>query len=478
MKKLFGFGSKKGVSSPFGSSISSGRDSGDGINFQPGYHIRDKDLRKIHKAATVGNVAKVQQVLLIGKNDLNDRDKMNRTALHLACANGHSAVVTLLLERKCLLNLCDSEHRTALMKAVECQEEECATLLLERGADPNVGDVRGNTALHYAVLCQNVSLAAKLLSYDADIEARNKCDLTPLLLGISEGKEQIVEFLVNKGANIHAVDNLKRTALILAVNYGSANIVSLLLQQGADIFPQDALGWTAEEYAVIGGFNIIRHLISEYKEERPKTPPESGNPENERPEEDSLSRFCREPRADLRVTSDDDVLDLDTKSISESLPQKYVDCLSGAAGRRGKKTLNGQVEDSPEKYINVKPAASVEDSVPKKKVRMKDFQTSSSDWSSTALSLSDETSQRAGHLKVDDQCPLMSQSMTKNQSTSTEFGQMPLTDTVKTNIVAVFLVGNSMLHDLCQSQEAENREGEQGSAEAQSTQLSATWARP
>ncbi|XP_006042195.1 ankyrin repeat domain-containing protein 26 isoform X1 [Bubalus bubalis] len=99
---------------------------------------------------------------------------MNRTALHLACANGRSLVVTLLLERKCLLSLCDNEKRTALMKAIECQEEECATLLLEHGADPNVTDVCGNTALRYAVFFQNVSLAAKLLSYDADIEARNK----------------------------------------------------------------------------------------------------------------------------------------------------------------------------------------------------------------------------------------------------------------------------------------------------------------
>lgn len=31
--------------------------------------------------------------------------------------------------------------------------------------------------------------------------------------------------------------------------------------------------------------------------------------------------------------------------FSESLPQKYVNHLSGAAGQRGKKTLNGQVED-------------------------------------------------------------------------------------------------------------------------------------
>ena len=40
----------------------------------------------------------------------------HRTALHLACANGHSEVVALLLERKCQLNLCDSEYKTALMK--------------------------------------------------------------------------------------------------------------------------------------------------------------------------------------------------------------------------------------------------------------------------------------------------------------------------------------------------------------------------
>uniref|UniRef100_A0A8C3WS77 Uncharacterized protein n=1 Tax=Catagonus wagneri TaxID=51154 RepID=A0A8C3WS77_9CETA len=51
---------------------------GDGINYQPGYHIRDKDLGKIHKAACVGDVARVQQILLLRKNGRNDKDKRTR----------------------------------------------------------------------------------------------------------------------------------------------------------------------------------------------------------------------------------------------------------------------------------------------------------------------------------------------------------------------------------------------------------------
>ncbi|XP_022436040.1 ankyrin repeat domain-containing protein 26 isoform X6 [Delphinapterus leucas] len=532
MKKIFGFGSKKGES-PFGSFTSSRRESGNRINSRPEYHIRDKDLGKIHKAASVGNVAKVQQILLLGKNGLNDRDKMNRTALHLACASGHPAVVALLVERKCQLNLCDNENRTALMKAIQCQEEECATILLEHGADPNVMDVSGNTALHYAALYQNISLAAKLLSHDANIEARNKEDLTPLLLAVSENNQHMVEFLVKKEANIHVVDKMKRTALILAVNDESTNIVRLLLQQGIDVFSQDIYGWTAEEYALISGFNINRQLISEYKEEkRPKTPSQNSNPVDESSEEESLSRLSNKPGVDDSwPTSDDEDLDFDTKnvlkpsltklmsasrqskknieakcgivrpekrtffednssdsenedvvetfpkpsirlqsvshpafsspeplpkplkslagpgltkegatnpeigekendtdiesapqeqtdhnnltsfdgahknnrsdmmsalglgeeegiespwdseSISESLPQKYVDHLSGAAGQRGKNILNGQVEDSPEKYPHLKPAVGVKDSVPNKTVGMKDLQTSRSDLS-------------------------------------------------------------------------------------------------
>ncbi|XP_044907514.1 ankyrin repeat domain-containing protein 26-like isoform X25 [Felis catus] len=221
MKRVWGFGREKGLS-PLGSASGLQRQ-GRGVrqennrtdNLLLGYHVRDRDLRKIHKAACVGNVAQVQQILLLGENGVDDRDKMNRTALHLACANGHPEVVTLLVERKCHLNLCDHEKRTALMKAVQCQEEECVNILLENGADPNIRDVSGNTALHYAAFGDNISIIEKLLLYNANTEARNKDNFTPLLVAVNENKQQIVEVLGEKAANIHAEDKLKSSDEII-----------------------------------------------------------------------------------------------------------------------------------------------------------------------------------------------------------------------------------------------------------------------
>ncbi|KAI5941271.1 Ankyrin repeat domain-containing protein 26 [Manis javanica] len=92
-----------------------------GVNLQAQYHIRSKHVRKIHMAASKGKVARVQQILFMGKNGLNDTDKKNRTALHLTCANSHTEVVTVLVQRKCELNLCDNLERTPLIKAVQCK---------------------------------------------------------------------------------------------------------------------------------------------------------------------------------------------------------------------------------------------------------------------------------------------------------------------------------------------------------------------
>lgn len=272
MKKIFGFRSKG--PSPIGPSVRPrnscvgfGRESASG-SLVPRYHSHDKDMGKIHKAASVGDVAKVQHILILGKSGVNERDKKDRTALHLACAYGHPEVVTLLVERKCELDARDSENSTALIKAVQCQEEECAAILLEHGADPNLTDSSGNTALHYAVLSENTSIAAKLLTHNANMEAKNKDDLTPMLLAVKENKQHIVEFLVKKKASIHVTDKL--------------------------------------------GSN---RQIFEYDGKRLKSS-ENSNPADNGSEDDSLSRSSDTPDpADSWPTSDEDDYNFDAKSV-------------------------------------------------------------------------------------------------------------------------------------------------------------------
>uniref|UniRef100_A0A0D9RFP5 Uncharacterized protein n=1 Tax=Chlorocebus sabaeus TaxID=60711 RepID=A0A0D9RFP5_CHLSB len=175
------------------------------------YIVHFGDLGKIHKAASLGQVRKLESMTVTKKTiDLNKRDVKKRTALHWACVNGHVEVVTFLVDRKCQLDILDGESRTPLMKALQCQREACANILIDSGADLNVVDIYGNTALHYAVYSENLSMVAKLLSHGAVIEVQNKASLTPFLLAIMKRSERIVEFLLTKNANANAVNEFKR----------------------------------------------------------------------------------------------------------------------------------------------------------------------------------------------------------------------------------------------------------------------------
>ncbi|XP_056655596.1 ankyrin repeat domain-containing protein 26 isoform X15 [Monodelphis domestica] len=261
MKRIFGFSNKSHSQSR--SSVIPRRDSGiDGAVAAKGYRLQDKELGKLHKAASIGDIAKVQR--LLRKNDPNEPDKLNRTPLHIACASGYPDVVSLLVERNCKLNLCDGDNRTPLIKAVQCQQEECATILLSHGADPNVVDTRSNTALHYSALGHNRAIAAKLVEHKGDIEAKNQEGYTPLLLAITEHNKEMVDFFLKNGANVNACDNSKRTALMIAVSTEPTSIVNLLLQFDIDLSLQDNYGWTAEEYALVSGFPVHRELILQY----------------------------------------------------------------------------------------------------------------------------------------------------------------------------------------------------------------------
>ncbi|XP_074211891.1 coiled-coil domain-containing protein 144A isoform X4 [Camelus bactrianus] len=93
------------------------------------------------------------------------------------------------------------------------------------------------------------------------------------------------------------------------------------------------------------------------------------------PSNEDISVIRVSPKHDIddsRPPSDED-LDLAPKSTSEIQLPNHVDHLSGAAGLGEKNTLNGQIENSTEKYPQLKPAVGVKDSVPKKTGEMKNL---------------------------------------------------------------------------------------------------------
>ncbi|XP_041853401.1 ankyrin repeat domain-containing protein 26 isoform X3 [Melanotaenia boesemani] len=257
MKKIFSFTKKKKHSqgTPDNGSVLSA-----------GYDLKDKDLGKVHKAALQGDLAKLKQ--LAKKNDINQLDKENRTALHIACASGHVEVVHFLVESKAKLNLCDNQNRSALMKAVQGQHERCVNILLENHAEPNLVDINGNTALHLAANIPSLSTAVLLLQHGAEINAQNKEGFTPLTVAVREDHIEMAEFLLKETADVNSTDQDQRSPLMLAAGNGQISMVKLLLQFDADIILKDAKGWSADDYAVMNGHHPCSLLIIEHGTQR------------------------------------------------------------------------------------------------------------------------------------------------------------------------------------------------------------------
>uniref|UniRef100_A0A3B3BE40 Si:ch211-272n13.3 n=1 Tax=Oryzias melastigma TaxID=30732 RepID=A0A3B3BE40_ORYME len=257
MKKIFNFTKKK--KQPFGTPDN-------GSVLSAGYELKDKELGKIHKAALQADLGKLRQ--LVKKNDINQVDKENRTALHIACASGHVEVVQFLVENKARLNLCDNQNRSALMKAVQGQHERCVSFLLENDAEPNVVDINGNTALHLAANIPSVSTAELLLQHSADIDAQNKEGFTPLTVAVREDHIEMAEFLLKQGADVNCVDQDQRSLLMLAAGHGQIGMVKLLLHFDADITLKDAKGLSADNHAAMNGHHPCSLLIIEHETQK------------------------------------------------------------------------------------------------------------------------------------------------------------------------------------------------------------------
>lgn len=77
MKKLFTFWRRSdGPQSPSSGQLFPGAPVAPPV--QPGYSLRDRDLKTLHKAAALGDLDKVKEYLLLRNHDVNAPDRKYR----------------------------------------------------------------------------------------------------------------------------------------------------------------------------------------------------------------------------------------------------------------------------------------------------------------------------------------------------------------------------------------------------------------
>ena len=206
----------------------------------------DVEKTALHVACSNGHLDAVRALLLV-KADVDSRNKEERTPLDYACCGGHFEIVQTLLQIGANVEARDNHRQTPLMKACWYGQVKTVQLLLEKGADIRAeSSTTGATALHAACsyLAPNknqyesvVEIVKMLLAKGADLGAQDKGGYTPLHLACAgeEDRSKLVEILLEKGAGVHAKNNNEDTPLHRACYFANSTIVKMLLEHGAQL---------------------------------------------------------------------------------------------------------------------------------------------------------------------------------------------------------------------------------------------------
>ena len=143
-------------------------------------------------------------------SDLEAKDYLYFTPLHLACYHGLLEIVELLLEKGANVHSKSVYQHTPLQIATLSSSRNCPSIistLLKHSARIDVPDYIGNTALHLATKSGKTGIVMKLIKKGANVNARNNDGRAPLHFAAKSGFNKITEFLVKNGAFLGIKDN-------------------------------------------------------------------------------------------------------------------------------------------------------------------------------------------------------------------------------------------------------------------------------
>jgi hypothetical protein len=147
---------------------------------------------RLFKAVWTGDIAALHGTSI----DVNLKDAVGRTPLHIAAKKGDIDVAMFLIEMGADVNVTDAKGNTPLIFIIhKTADLKMIKRLLEKGAAVNTQNHTGETALMYAAWRGHANIVRLLLENRADATLKNRQDNTALTLAQSQGHLEIVEML-------------------------------------------------------------------------------------------------------------------------------------------------------------------------------------------------------------------------------------------------------------------------------------------
>lgn len=144
--------------------------------------------------------------------NVNDRDVLDRSALLLACQNGHLEVAQFLLENGADDSEDNNDSYTPLYAAIIERHFAIAKLLIER----NSKSFKNKNLTISASIHGYLDMVKLLLEAGDNVDQRDNYGYTPIIYACKQNDIDLVRFLLEKGARVNDKANDGYTPILAA----------------------------------------------------------------------------------------------------------------------------------------------------------------------------------------------------------------------------------------------------------------------